>query len=139
MRKLVHKRIEEISRGIAIAAGLPEDKMPEVRFPESFTPALYNNPELVDRIWNSGVRVLGPEHVIDEPPQMVGEDFSRYGSTEHNVPTVMMWLGTVPSTRIQNGDLPGLHSPFYYPDPERSIETGVLVTTTALIDLFNGK
>lgn len=70
---------------------------------------------------------------------MVGEDFSRYGSTEHKVPTVLYWLGTVPDERMKSGDLPGLHSPFYYPDPKTSIETAVKVNSQGLIDLFNQK
>ena len=46
VRDLVHKRIREICKGIAISAGLPEDKMPEVTIPEVYTPANYNHPEL---------------------------------------------------------------------------------------------
>jgi len=69
---------------------------------------------------------------------MVGEDYSRYGQTVHKVPTILYWLGTVPDARMKSGEeLPGLHSPFYYPDPSLSIETGVGVTSQALMDLFN--
>ncbi|MCB0847941.1 MAG: amidohydrolase, partial [Bacteroidetes bacterium] len=70
-------------------------------------------------------------------PQMVGEDFARYGQTEHKVPTVLYWLGTVPDERMKNNDLPGLHSPFYYPAPEKSLETAISVNTRVLMDLFS--
>ncbi len=139
VRTMVHKRIREISKGVAIAAGLPEDRLPEVTIPEDFTPANYNNPELVDRLTASAGKAIGAENVIYAEPQMVGEDFSRYGTTEHNVPTVLYWLGTVPDERMKSGDLPGLHSPFYYPDPYKSVETGVKVTSQGLLDLFNQK
>lgn len=139
VREMVHRRIEEISRGIAIAAGLPDDKMPEVTFPEEFTPVNFNNHELVDKITASAAKAIGMENVLEEEPQMVGEDFALYGSTEHKVPTVMFWLGTVPEERMKSGNLPGLHSPFYFPEPELSIETGVNVVATSLIDLFNQK
>lgn len=139
VRQMVHKRIREISRGVAIAAGVPENKMPEVIIPELFTPANYNNPELVDKLTASASKVIGEENVIYAEPQMVGEDFSMYGTTKDKVPTVLYWLGTVPDTRIQSGDLPGLHSPFYYPEPKASIETGVKVTSQGLLDLFNQK
>jgi len=139
VRLMVHKRIEEISRGVAIAAGLPEDKMPEVSFPGQFTPANYNSPELVDRMVASASTAIGKENVIYAEPQMVGEDFSMYGQTPEKVPTVLFWLGTVPDERMQSGFLPGLHSPYYYPEPEKSIETAVKVVTTSLIDLFNGE
>jgi len=138
VRTMIHRRIREVARGVALAAGLPEDKLPEVIIPDDFTPANYNNPDLVDKLISSAGRAIGPENVVEAEVQMVAEDFSRYGQTEHQVPTVLFWLGTVPDERLQAGDLPGLHSPFYYPEPEKSIETGVTVTTQALLDLFNG-
>lgn len=138
-RQLVHKRIKEICRGVAMGAGLPEDKMPEVIIPDVFTPANYNDPELVDHLVASAQQAIGTEQVIDAEPLMIGEDFSRYGLTPEDVPAVLFWLGTAPQARIESGDLPGLHSPFYYPDPEKSIETGVAVTAQGLLDLFNGE
>lgn len=137
VRQMVHRRIKEISRGVAIAAGLPEEKMPEVIIPDVFTPANYNNPELVDKLTASASAAIGEDNVVDAEPQMVGEDFSRFGSTEHKVPTVLYWLGTVSEERAKSGDLPGLHSPYYYPDPKTSIETGVKVTSQGILDLFN--
>lgn len=139
VRQMVHRRIDEICRGIAISAGLPEDKMPVVFFPDEFTPANYNNPELVDRFRVSAQKAIGEANVVASEPLMVGEDFSNFGQTEHKVPTVLYWLGTVTQEKIDQGNLPGLHSPFYYPEPETSIKTGVEVTTQALLDLFNSK
>lgn len=138
VRELVHKRIREISRGVGIAAGLPEDKLPEVIIPDVYTPANYNNPELAAAIRASATKVIGESNVEISEPQMVGEDFARYGSTADQVPTVLFWLGTVPEARMKSGDLPGLHSPFYYPEPSKSLETGVTVTSQSLLDLFNG-
>lgn len=139
VRLMVHKRIKEICKGVAIAAGLPEDKLPKVTIPEEFTPANYNNPELVDKLTASASKAIGADNVLYAEPQMVGEDFSRYGNTEDKVPTTLYWLGTVPDARMKSGDLPGLHSPFYYPAPKKSIETGVMVTSQGLMDLFNQK
>lgn len=138
VRELVNKRIKEIARGVGIAAGLPEDKMPEVIILEA-GPANYNNPAVTERITQSAINAIGMENVIDEDPVMLSEDFSYYGQTEDKVPTVFYWLGTVPDERMKKNDLPGLHSPFYYPQPEISIETGVTVTSQALVDLFNTK
>ncbi|HRK53572.1 MAG TPA: amidohydrolase [Cyclobacteriaceae bacterium] len=135
---VVNKRIKEIARGVGIAAGLPEDKMPEVII-HGAGPANFNNPAMAERVIQSAISTIGKENVIDEEPVMLSEDFSYYGQTEHKVPTVFYWLGTVPDARIKSGDLPGLHSPYYYPQPEISIETGVGVTSQALLDLFNTK
>ena len=36
--------------------------------------------------------LIGKENVVIVEPQMVGEDFARYGSTEEDIPTAMYWL-----------------------------------------------
>ena len=81
-------------------------------------------------------KAIGESNVIYAEPQMVGEDFARFGSTEHKVPTVLYWLGTVPDERMASGDLPGLHSPFYYPEIEKSLKTAIKVNTDVLIHLM---
>ena len=137
VRKLIHKRIIEISRGVAIAAGLGEELMPVVKIPEKYIPSNFNYPQMTAAFRKSAAKIVGEENIIETLPQLVGEDFSRYGQTEEKVPTVLFWLGTVPDERMNKGFLPGLHSPFYYPDPEKSLTTGIAVTTQFLVDLFN--
>ena len=137
VRQMIHKRIREISRGIAIAAGLPDDKMPEVIIPEKFTPANYNDLSLTAQIKASAAQVIGEDNVVYAEPQMLGEDFARYGTTPEKVPTVLYWLGTVSEERIQRGNLPGLHSPFYFPDVENTLTTGIKVNTEVIIGLMN--
>ncbi len=143
VRDKLHKRITEIARGIGVTAGLPEDMYPKVGFPETATPPNYNDPDLVDKLTASAQIAIGEENVLYAPPQMVAEDFARYGHTEHNIPTVLFWLGTVPDHRIEaaksGANLPALHSPFYYPDPSLSIETGVKVVSHGLLGLLNGE
>ena len=136
VRAMVHRRIKEISRGVAIAAGLPIDKMPEVIIPEVFTPANYNDPALTSSIKASAINAIGKENVLYAEPQMVGEDFARYGNTVEDVPAVLFWLGTVPEERMKNKNLPGLHSPFYYPEIEKTFETGIKIVCESMIDLF---
>ena len=142
VRKLIHKRIKEICNGVASSMGLDKSRWPQVIFPEQYTPANYNDENLVDIMVSVSESLIGKENVINSEPQMVGEDFARYGSTKEDIPTVMYWLGTVPQERMEkynagNYALPALHSPFYYPDIENSIRTGVLVSTESLIELFN--
>lgn len=138
VRQLIHKRLHEITKGIAIAAGLPEDMAPDVVIPEEFTPANYNNPEMTAMVKKSAAKVIGSENVLYAEPQMVGEDFACYGDTEHKVPTVLYWLGTVTQEKVDSGDLPGLHSPFYFPTPEKTLESGIKVNTQVLMDLMKG-
>ena len=87
----------------------------------------------------SATEAIGATNVIESEPLMVGEDFSMYGQTPEKVPTVLYWLGTAPKERLESGNVPGLHSPYYFPVPENSIKTAVSVNTTALIELFARK
>ena len=139
VRLKIHERIRQIAKGTAIAAGLPEDKMPEVIIPETFTPANYNDPALVDRLTASSKKIIGKDNIVDTEPLTVAEDFAKYGRTKHDVPTALFWLGSAPEERVKSGNLPGLHSPFYYPEPVTTIETGVGVVTQMLLDLMGGE
>jgi len=72
---------------------------------------------------------------------MGGEDFSQYSRTGENVPSLIYWLGAVnPQTHAESQGgalaLPSLHSPFFAPDAEPTIETGVAAMTAAALDLF---
>ena len=127
VRQMVHKRIKEIAKGVAIASGVPENLLPEVIFPEHFTPANYNNEHLVDVMTNAAVKSIGQNNVIETEPLMLGEDFANYGQTEDKVPTVLYWLGTAPKARLASRSIPGLHSPYYYPAPERNWVAGLKI------------
>ena len=142
VRNLIHKRIKEICNGIAASMGLDESRWPKIIMPEQYTPANYNDELLIDIMTNVSNSIIGEENVVTVEPQMVGEDFARYGSTKENIPTAMYWLGTVPKERMDKYNagkyaLPALHSPFYYPEIDNSIRTGVKVSTESLIELFN--
>jgi hippurate hydrolase len=142
VRNLIHKRIKEICSGVASSMGLDKSQWPEVTIPEKYTPANFNDSKLVDLMMNSSKEIIGVNNVIVSDPQMVGEDFSRFGNTKEKIPTVLYWLGTVPDDRMKkyeagNYALPGLHSPFYYPEIEQSIITGIKVNIQAMIKIFN--
>ncbi len=137
VRLQVYDRIRAIARGAGIQAGLSADKLPEVIIPDVFTPSNYNDPALVQKIITAASPIIGKDNVMDYEPLMLGEDFSRYGRTAHNVPTTLFWLGTVTEDQIESGNTPGLHSPFYYPHVEKSLETGIAVVTASMISLFN--
>jgi len=122
--------LERISKGIAISAGLPEEKYPEVIVKDEYTPPVINNLDLVNRWVNVLNESIGKENVVKVDPVMAGEDFGRYGYTEEKVPICLMWLGTVAPDKmkehLENGTaLPPLHSPLFAPYPETTIKTGV--------------
>jgi hippurate hydrolase len=140
------KAIERITVGTAKAAGVPDDRLPTVtrRDPE-FTPAVYNTPELVERVVGVFRGLVGEQNVVRRNPEMGGEDFSRYGREEPKVPIFMYRLGSVPPPRYAESKreggrpLPSLHSAQYLPDRSPTIKTGVLTMTGAALDLLKPK
>ena len=129
--------IKRVTRGLAVAAGLPEDRMPIVTVLEDeFTPATFNDPALTERWARVLENWLGKDAVVRDEPQMGGEDFGQYGRTADKIPICLLWLGSVPAQKIKEGKAPSIHSPFYYPDPEPSIRTGITALAAAALDLL---
>ncbi|WP_338761093.1 amidohydrolase [Bernardetia sp. ABR2-2B] len=131
--------IKRMAKGYAMAAGV--EKMPIIEIDGNPTPATINNPELTEKVANSAKKILGDENVVEVEPVMGGEDFSRFGRTVENVPISLFWLGVVAPEKIEESKktgkpLPSLHSPFYAPVPEPSIQTGVKVMVQSALDLF---
>ncbi len=129
--------IKRVTRGLALAAGLPEDRMPIVQvLDDEFTPATYNDPALTERWANTLKLWLGKDAVLRDEPQMGGEDFSEYGRTADKIPISMLWVGSVSADKIKAGTAPSIHSPFYYPDPEPTIRTAITALSAAALDLL---
>ena len=141
VRQALIDKIRRITRGLAEAAGMPEDKMPIVTVGDEFTPATYNDPELTKRVVKVIGSVIGEGNVISRKPQMGGEDFGRYGRTAEKIPICMYWLGAVNpdlvKANLKSGKpLPSLHSPFFAPVPEATVKTGVTTMTAVVLDLM---
>jgi amidohydrolase len=141
VRETLLSGIERIAVKQAEAMGISGDLRPEVTVLDEYTPALWNDPALVERGVKAMRAALGDAAVVEVPKEMGGEDFARYGRTEASIPSFMIRLGTVPRARFdaaQRGEvtLPSLHSPFYAPDPAPTLETGRRALTAMLLDLM---
>ncbi|MEW6735685.1 MAG: amidohydrolase [Acidobacteriota bacterium] len=142
VRQHVLAAIERIAKGVALAAGIPNELAPVVRVVESeFTPATYNNPELTQRLVKVWQKSLGPDNVVKTDPVMGGEDFGRFSLAGNQIPGCIFWLGAVDPEKIEqsrkNGSsLPSLHSSLFAPLPEPTIRTGVKAMTSAVLDLM---
>ena len=144
VRDQILTSIKEIANGAAKTAGLTDDQLPTVTINPNPTPSVINDDALANRVKESWENVLGQSNVILATPEMVGEDFGRYGRTPEKVPILLSWLGGVDpevlATHKANGTIPPpLHSPYFAPRPDMSIKTGVLSMSYALIELFNEK
>jgi len=140
VRRQTLAAIERIARGQGVAAGLPEDLLPEVKVTNEFTPALYNDPKLNDRLVHALKGWFGETNLIQKDLSMGGEDFSEFGRTEPKVPICMMNIGGVSAEAVEESQrtgkpLPSLHSPFWAPVPEPSIKTGVATFVAFVLEL----
>ncbi|HCC71775.1 MAG TPA: amidohydrolase [Bacteroidales bacterium] len=134
--------LKRITRGIALSAGLTEEKFPEVIPLEGLTPPVANNPDLVNKGVVSMEKMLGSDLMYGVKPSTVGEDFGKYGRTPEKIPIALFWLGGVEKDKyldhIENGTpLPGLHNAAFYPDFYPTFKGGVAAMARTMIDLFN--
>jgi len=143
VRERVLAAIEQIAKGCAMAAGLPNDKMPEVFVrKDEFTPATYNNPDLTKRLVGVWKQSLGENNIEMVDPTMGGEDFSEYSLPDHSIPAVDVHIGAVAPEKIAESKKPGaaplpsLHSSKFAPVPEPTIRTGIVTMTSAVLDLM---
>ena len=138
------RSLNRITAGIGESAGLSPDKFPKIIVSDDFTPPVINDPLLTKAITGYFREAIGTENVIVTDPLMAGEDFGRYGRTEEEIPIMMFMLGTVSHENTVNQlenetTLPSLHSPYFAPDYQKTIETGTLGMSFSLIKLFNKK
>jgi amidohydrolase len=136
VRQQLLAAIERVVDGEAAAAGA--GKKPAVTRTEGVR-AVYNDPAVTQRIIASLESVLGKEKVIQGRPIMASDDFAEFA--HEGVPSMMLNLGMVNPAKFQaaqkSGEvLPGPHSSLFAPDEEPSLKTGILVETTAVLELL---
>lgn len=141
-RKLLLDGIKRIVRGEAIAAGMPEDRMPEVNVILPYTPSTYNTPEFTEQVMAGLKTRFGDARVMQVPSVMGGEDFGQfYRADRENIESLIFWVGGVPQDEFdaaQRGEtkLPSLHSPFWAPDAEKVIATATEAMVASTLDLM---
>ena len=121
------KLLAAIRRKASAAAASSAAPEPVVEVSEG-TPALYNDPALMDRVVKALRGAIGETNVVEAKPSMGGEDFSEYGLA--GVPICMFKLGVVDQSRLdefagRKEPPPSLHSPLFYPNAEAGLRVGI--------------
>lgn len=134
-REKLREAVRRKAFAAAASAGAPD---PTVEISEG-TPALFNEPQLTERLTTVLKKRFGDDHIKEGQPVMGGEDFGRFGST--GVPTTMFRLGAVSQKRLDEfaaKKVPphSLHSPLYYPDIEETLATGVPAMIACVTELL---
>ena len=141
-RDLLLAGIKRIAENLGRAAGLPEDKLPEVIVSkEEGTPPTINDVKLTQRLKKVWKKTFGEQNVIGQvDPGMGAEDFP-YFTTDPYIPSVYWMVGGTPKADFEaanNGGpvIPSHHSPFFKIYPKPSIQFGVKSTVMALMELM---
>ena len=147
-RKLLLDGIKRIAENLGRAAGLPEDKLPEVKYSES-TPPTINSGDLARRLRKTWQDRMGDGIMMDDDfvakhrKGMGAEDFPFF-TTDPPIPSVYFSVGGTAKVDIDaeaagGPKVPSHHSPFFKIAPEPSIKSGVEATVLALLDLMKRK
>ncbi len=137
--------IKRIAEAQARSAGLPDDMMPDVIVEKTYTPSTYNDPAMTERVMGAVAAEIGEARVYTRPPSMGGEDFSRYGRTDDDIPTLIFWTGGSDPAAMKAAregkapPPPANHSPFFAPIPEPTLKTGVHALTAGALELLGEK
>ncbi|MET0360524.1 MAG: amidohydrolase [Sphingobium sp.] len=138
--------IARIAKGEAIAAGVPEDRMPVMTVKDGYTAATFNTPDFTQAMGATLRRHFGDGQVEQAEPSMGGEDFGQYIRTDKTIRSMIFWVGGVPSARMaaakrdgagaSGAALPSLHSPFWAPDAEAVVGPGARALTVAALEIL---
>jgi amidohydrolase len=136
VRKHLLASIERIAVAESQAAGAP--KKPLIEHVEGVG-AVYNDPPTTNRIADRLKQVMGDSNVVLARPTMASDDFAEYRFA--GVPCVLLELGAVNPEKYAAGTksgekLPGPHSPYFAPDREPSLKTGIAVEVAAILELM---
>jgi amidohydrolase len=144
VREQLLTAIERIAIGTARTAGLPEDKLPEVKVSEFAYPPTLNDKALAVRVKSLLTNKMGPEKIT--PPNVKGmgaEDFGFF-TTEPYIPSVYFSVGGTPQVDFDRQaaggtPVPSHHSPLFKISPEPSVTAGVEATVHILLDMMPKK
>lgn len=134
--------IARIAKGEAIAAGIPEDRMPVVSVQkDEYTPATFNTPDFTEEMAGFLKGQFGDKRVVKLPPVMGGEDFGRFVREDPAIKSLIIWVGGVPQAEYEAAQksgktLPSLHSPFWAPDAPAVISTATEALTAMTMKLM---
>lgn len=134
--------IRRTAQGVALSAGVPEDRAPIITvLKDESTTVNYNDPALTARVKATLVKTLGAHNVIDGTSHMGSEDFGILGLDGHKIPTFMFWLGAMDPAKFAAAEaagksLPGPHTSRFEPVPEPTLRTGIVSMTSAAIALL---
>jgi amidohydrolase len=138
VRKQLLDAIARITKAEVEAAGSP--RAPLIEHTES-TDVLRNDPVLAARLKRTLQSALGEVNVAVAEPSTVSEDFSYF--IAQGIPSAFFSLGAADPQKFAQAaatgeELPSNHSPFFAPDVDPALHTGITAEVAMLRDLLKG-
>ena len=138
VRKQVLAAITRITKAEALAGGAQQE--PLIEHDES-TDSVYNDPALAQRLRAPLEASLGKDNVITTEPITPSEDYAFF--IEQGIPSLYMSLGGADPQKYAESKnagtmLPSNHSPYFAPDVDPALHTGIKAEVAVLRNLLNG-
>ncbi len=138
VRKQVLAAITRIAKAEAVAGGAQQETL--IEHYES-TDSVYNDPHLADRLRAPLESALGKDNVITTDPITSSEDYAFF--VEQGVPSLYMSLGGADpqkyaESKTSGNTLPSNHSPYFAPDVDPALRSGIKAEVAVLRNLLNG-
>jgi len=130
--------IARIARGEAAAAGATREPTVSVD-PLEASEVVFNDVALAARLSTALRRGFGDANVLPIPPISASEDFGVYGRVA-GAPSIQLRIGAIEPGAFARAKaagtiLPSPHSPFFAPEREATIRSGVAALTYSVLDL----
>lgn len=140
-RQLLLEGIERIATNLGRAAGLPEDKLPEVSLNNPGTPPTVNDDALVQRLRTVWQRQFGEQQVLNIGSSSMGAEDFPYFTNDPAIPSVYFVVGGTAKSDLDAAAaggpaVPWNHSPMFKIEPQLSITRGAEATVAALLELM---
>jgi amidohydrolase len=140
-RKILLEGIERIAINVGRAAGLPEDKLPEVIVSDEFVPPTLNDVQLARRLKIAWEEAMGADALYEELPQGMGAEDFPFFTVDPGITSVYWGIGGTPQADLDAEEAGGPmvashHSPLFKISPEPSVRAGVESTVVALLELM---
>jgi hippurate hydrolase len=137
IRQQVLSAITRITKAEAAAAGAPREPLVE-RY--EGTNRVYNDPPLTERMRAPLEAALGKDNVVTAEPITPSEDFSYF--VGEGIPGFYFSLGGADpkqfaEAKTSGTPLPSNHSPFFAPEVDPALRTGIAAEVAVLRNLLN--
>jgi amidohydrolase len=125
VREQLIRRIDEISKGVAVAAGVPADKMP-TRVMKGGAMPLVNDAALIARINPSLEALMGKGKVVDNFPAVMNSEDFQEAFNELKTPLSFMLVGVAPPDMYAKALALGRSQPYSNHNPDFFVDLAAI-------------